>query len=134
MTGRPPAPRTTAPRTPERARPAAYGDFQKPDPLAGDVIMDSTARLLASRRPLPVREERSRSQRRKKEGRKEGRQEQSAQRQEKAAAKPAPKAEARRNRDRGRSRRPMEPDLHKHGQKDSTEQPSLMKPYYLNDD
>ena len=34
----------------------------------------------------------------------------------------------------GRSHRPMEPDLRKHGQKDSTEQPSLMKPYYLSDD
>ena len=123
------------PRRPERAQPV-YDDFQKPDPLAGDVIMDSTARLLSSRRPLPVREDRPRSQRRKKEERKGQRQEQTAQKQEKAApkAQPAPKAEARRHKDRGRSRRPMEPDLRRHGQKDSTEQPSLMKPYYLNDD
>ena len=98
--------------------------------------MDSTARLLSSRRPLPVREDRPRSQRRRKEERKGQRQEQTAQKQEKAAPKagPAPKAEARRNRDRNRFRRPVEPDLHRHSQKDSTEQPSLMKPYYLNDD
>ena len=117
------------PKKPERARPV-YDDFQKPDPLASDVIMDATARLLAPRRPLPVREERPRNQRRK-------RQEKQEQRQAKPAPKPAPapKADARRGgRDRGRSRRPMEPDLRKHGQKDSTEQPSLMKPYYLSDD
>ena len=117
------------PKKPERARPV-YDDFQKPDPLASDVIMDATARLLSSRRPLPVREERPRNQRRK-------RQEKQEQRQAKPAPKPAPapKADARRGgRDRGRSRRPMEPDLRKHGQKDSTEQPSLMKPYYLSDD
>ena len=117
------------PKKPERARPV-YDDFQKPDPLASDVIMDATARLLSSRRPLPVREERPRNQRRK-------RQEKQEQRQAKPAPKPAlaPKADARRgSRDRGRSRRPMEPDLRKHGQKDSTEQPSLMKPYYLSDD
>ena len=107
-----------------------FADFRKPDPLASDVIMDATARLLSSRRPLPVREERPRNQRRK-------RQEKQEQRQAKPAPKPAlaPKADARRGgRDRGRSRRPMEPDLRKHGQKDSTEQPSLMKPYYLSDD
>ena len=117
------------PKKPERARPV-YDDFQKPDPLASDVIMDATARLLSSRRPLPVREERPRNQRRK-------RQEKQEQRQAKPAPKPAPapKADARRGgRDRGRSRRPMEPDLRKHSQKDSTEQPSLMKPYYLSDD
>ena len=98
--------------------------------------MDSTARLLSSRRPLPVREDRPRSQRRRKEERKGQRQEQTAQKQEKAApkAQPAPKAEARRHKDRGRSRRPVEPDLHRHSQKDSTEQPSLMKPYYMNED
>ena len=123
------------PKKPERARPV-YDDFQKPDPLAGDVIMDSTARLLSSRRPLPVREDRPRSQRRKKEERKGQRQEQTAQKQEKAApkAQPAPRAEARRSKDRGRARRPVEPDLRCHGQKDSTEQPSLMKPYYLSGD
>ena len=35
---------------------------------------------------------------------------------------------------RGRAGRPPEIVLRSNGQKDSTEQPSLMKPYYLSDD
>ena len=117
------------PKKPERARPV-YDDFQKPDPLASDVIMDATARLLSSRRPLPVREERP--QRRKREEHKGQRQGQEQPRQGKPA--PAPGSGSRRKKSRGRAHRPVEPDLRRHGQKDSTEQPSLMKPYYLSGD
>ena len=124
---------------PAPARPAApkpaFGDFRKPDPLASDVIMDATARLLAPRRPAtrpaaepPVREEHKKRQRKKKKP--------AAQAQPAPAPAPAPKAAGRqKNRRGGRDRgRPMEHTLRSNGQKDSTEQPSLMKPYYLSDD
>ena len=126
----------TAPARPAAPEPA-FADFRKPDPLASDVIMDATARLLAPRRPAPrpaaeppVQEEHKKRQRKKK----------------KPAAQPAPaptpvpapapKAAGRKkNRRGGRDRgRPVEPTLRRSGQKDSTEQPSLMKPYYLSDD
>ena len=59
-----------------------------------------------------------------------------AQAQPAPAPAPAPKAAGRqKNRRGGRDRgRPMEHTLRSNGQKDSTEQPSLMKPYYLSDD
>ena len=124
----------TAPARPAAPEPA-FGDFRKPDPLASDVIMDSTARLLAPRRPAtrpaaepPVREEHKKRQRKKKKP--------AAQAQPAPAPAPAPKAAGRqKNRRGGRDRgRPMEHTLRSNGQKDSTEQPSLMKPYYLSDD
>ena len=124
----------TAPARPAAPEPA-FGDFRKPDPLASDVIMDATARLLAPRRPAtrpaaepPVREEHKKRQRKKKKP--------AAQAQPAPAPAPAPKAAGRqKNRRGGRDRgRPMEHTLRSNGQKDSTEQPSLMKPYYLSDD
>ena len=53
------------------------------------------------------------------------------------AAEPLHKEEPRRKKNRGskgrRPGRPPEVVLRSNGQKDSTEQPSLMKPYYLSD-
>ena len=125
----------TAPSRPANQE-TAYTDFQKPDPLASDVIMDATARLLAPRRSParpaaePLAQEHKKRRRKKKP----------AAQAAPAAPTPvketsAPKTAAKRkkgHRDRG-PRRPMEPTLRSH-QKDSTEQPSLMKPYYLSDD
>ena len=123
-------------------------DFYRPNPLDSDVIMDATARLLAPRRPVhaspaaPARPERSseHSGRRRK---KKNNQVQAPKAERTAQPAPvqkqqppAPKKAANRpessKKRRGRSGR-HEPDLdaHRHQPKDSTEQPSLMKPYYL---
>ena len=131
---------------PERtARPAAggYGDFHSRDPLVDDVIMDATARLLAPRRPVaaapaPAAEGPAKPKRRKKK------KPATAPAAPVEAAKPARPAAAskpargqqpskpNRNRGGGGRRGPM-PELRKDHLKDSTEQESLMKPYYLND-
>ena len=131
-------------------------DFDRPDPLAGDHIMDATARLLAPRRVSltpsaprhgKAREEEREQNRRKarQEGRRDGqaRKGKAAQEARKKSAAPAQperkrkeapapqtrKEDGRRNRRRDRPRGlPPEP---KRQTKDSTEQPSLMKPYYL---
>ena len=131
-------------------------DFDRPDPLAGDHIMDATARLLAPRRvsltPSAPRHNKAREEEReqgrrkaRQEGRRDGqsRKGKAAQETQKKAAAPAqperkqkeapaPKAKkesGRRNRRHDRPRGlPPEP---KRQTKDSTEQPSLMKPYYL---
>ncbi|WP_297212352.1 DEAD/DEAH box helicase [uncultured Flavonifractor sp.] len=120
------------------ARPAPqpeYTDFHRPDPLASDVIMDATARLLAPRRPAaeaPAQEREKKQRRRKKPAPPPPAPVREAA-PSREASKPSPgRKKERRNRDRG-GRRPGEPTLHSH-QKDSTEQPSLMKPYYLSDD
>ena len=114
-------------------------DFHRPNPLDSDVIMDATARLLAPRRPAhtspaaPARQERDggRGGRRRK---KKGGQAQPApaQKQPPAPKKAEGRPEGGKKR-RGRSGGRHEPDLdpHRHQPKDSTEQPSLMKPYYL---
>ena len=124
----------TAPAHPAAPEPA-FTDFYKPDPLASDVIMDATARLLAPRQPVqpprtpavePLAQGEKKKRRRKK---------QSAPTQPAPAPIPAPKTAGRKKQRRGRDRgRPMEPTLRNSSQKDSTEQPSLMKPYYLSDD
>ena len=124
----------TAPARPAAPEPS-FSDFQKPDPLASDVIMDATARLLAPRRPAsrpavePLAQEEPKKRQRKKKKK-------PAAQAQPAAPAPAPKASGRKKERRGgRDRgRPMEPTLRRSGQKDSTEQPSLMKPYYLSDD
>ena len=128
-------------------------DFSRPNPLAGDHIMDATARLLAPRKPLNMQDaslsHRSapRSRRKERRGEKEPRVE-AVQTKEKAkekakakSAPPAPKkkeepvsgkkksARPDRRRDRG-PRGPIEP-MRSNRVKDSTEQKSLMKPYYL---
>ena len=125
----------TAPARPAAPEPV-YDDFQKPDPLASDVIMDATARLLAPRRSPARPAAEPLAQEYKKKRRKKKPAAQAAAEAPNPVKEPlAPKSAARRkksHRDRG-PRRPMEPTLRSH-QKDSTEQPSLMKPYYLNDD
>ena len=124
-------------------------DFSRPNPLAGDHIMDATARLLAPRKPLNMQDSplshRSASHSRRKERRseKEPRVE-VVQSKEKGKAKSAPSAAKKkeepvsgkkksarpdRRRDRG-PRGPIEP-MRSNRVKDSTEQKSLMKPYYL---
>ena len=117
----------TAPARPVQAE---FADFHKPDPLASDVIMDATARLLAPRgraQAVPKKDKPV---------------EQPAKKRKKAArppeppAKPEPQAARKRKgggRHGGRGR-PPEVTLRTNGQKDSTEQPSLMKPYYLSHD
>ena len=119
-------------------------EFDRPDPLAGDRIMDATARLLAPRRltlsPVSSREEHGRPRKRsagqaaqprqKSEGQK-GRSAHTAPQAE--SRKPAPSKHKKSSQGRGQDRRrsfqdPPRPTGHP---KDSTEQESLMKPYYL---
>ena len=138
-------------------------EFERPDPLAGDRIMDATARLLAPRKvnltpaPQPKREEppkQSKNNRRRR-GKKPaqtapaGASQDSpvkkqapakqTQKQEKPA-KPVQKQERsvkqtpKQERDRRRGDR-RGPDFSGRSRtKDSTQQASLMKPYYLNQD
>lgn len=131
----------TAPARPSAPEPE-YTDFYKPNPLASDTIMDATARLLAPRRPLrqpprPAAAEAAPAPAEKKKRRcKKKPAAQAAPAapvavKEEPVSKPAPKQKKER-RDHG-PRRPMEHALRSR-QKDSTEQPSLMKPYYLSDD
>lgn len=138
------------------AAPAAPAvDFVKPDPLASDVIMDATARLLAPRRSAPsapaAQPEKaegsgSGSKRKRRRSHKKPAQKQAqAQPQstpavelpqpKKAAGAPAPQPKKKRSRGRGYDRpRPMERSRYAH-QKDSTELAgSVIKPYYLSDD
>ena len=145
----------TAPARPSAPEPET-GDFRRPDPLASDVIMDATARLLAPRK-LPQRAEKPRRKEqppKEQQGRKgrpapkeqpagpekrpaqgqpagKGRKTQGRQNQ---PQQPAPAKSGRKKRGGGRAGRPPEVVLRTNGQKDSTEQPSLMKPYYLSDD
>ncbi len=119
---------------PERtagASQSGHGDFRRPNPLGEDRIMDATARLLAPRhttasapakkkRPAAAAEPHARpahSGRGKK-------------REEQKPYAPAPSAKKRQDRGRGYHRGPTMP-LKSGSVKDSTEQPSLMKPYYL---
>ena len=134
----------TAPTRPAVPDPA-FGDFRKPDPLASDTIMDATARLLAPRKPLARPEgERRRDKAPQPEAasRKEGKGRRQPRKQDNLPAeKPAKSSRGtpparegkKRGAGRGRGGRPPEITLRSNGQKDSTEQPSLMKPYYLSD-
>ena len=125
-----------------------YHDFHRPDPLSSDRIMDATARLLAPRKPAakpePVKaeegESRSRRRKKKKKGGENAVPQSQAERKVREAqppkAAPAPKAQSKRRHDRGhgpRGGRPMMP-MKSGAVKDSTEQPSLMKPYYIEHD
>ncbi len=127
---------------------ADYGDFNRPDPLGEDRIMDATARLLAprprmfSQRPeAPAPERRARKKNKSAAGPAAEPQERPAQggrgkrREEGKSAVPAPVQAVKKRHDRGRGHRagPVMP-TRSSSVKDSTEQPSLMKPYYLNDD
>ena len=146
----------TAPARPVQTE---FADFHKPDPLASDVIMDATARLLAPR-PLTLGgQEQSRRSKRKKPAHKS--QERSAQTQRAPKQQPAAQEDQngkagkngksakaakgeknarqgrkdrtapREKRSRGGYQRGLPPEPHRQ-QKDSTEQPSLMKPFYIN--
>ena len=132
---------------PERTAGEGWGleeDFHRPDPLASDHIMDATARLLAPRSTGKAksarggearREEQGRNSRRKKGGDKpaakahEGKPQEAKGHEAKSSAK-------KKRRDRGAFRGGRGPVLPmKSGAvKDSTEQPSLMKPYYIEHD
>ena len=147
----------TAPRTVPPAEPVSPA-FRR-DPLAGDVIMDATARLLAPRTSSRTVREKSAGQKRKKPAQEPAQEPKSA-RQAKPARKPKePKTEQKTRRGKERAtasalevlngggqkkrrrggnapRRSGGPELapRSGAVKDSTEQPSLMKPYYLSDD
>jgi len=125
----------------ERAAPAV--EYYR-DPLAGDVVMDATARLLAPRKPQlsssPQTAAKPRDARRKGAPRKQeaGRQAKNSPIQARPVRQPpAPKSSGRKDARPARGRRggPMEVTLRLGNQKDSTEQRgSLMKPYYFNPD
>ena len=113
-------------------------DFHRPNPLDSDVIMDATARLLAPRRLTltPVaREERGGKEdrpgkgRHKQGGKKQGQGQPASRQAEKRPSAPRQEGRAGASRKGGRRGRPEEPQ--RPHPKDSTEQPSLMKPYYL---
>ena len=137
-------------------------EFERPDPLAGDFIMDATARLLAPRRPARVtpmipqaepkqEKEKGTRRRRKKKPAAAPKQQEANKRSEptpKAAAnkaaqaKPAPKkaeppkAKPEQSKPVRRKERPRREgeQPNRSRTKDSTQQKSLMKPYYLSDE
>ena len=120
-----------------------FADFRKPDPLASDVIMDATARLLAPRpraqAPKKPKAPKQAAKAPKAEAVQPQGQSRKANKKKAApAAEPLHKEEPRRKKNRGskgrRPGRPPEVVLRSNGQKDSTEQPSLMKPYYMDHD
>ena len=120
-------------------------EFHRPNPLDSDVVMDATARLLAPRRPVspppPVSEEPSggrhtagkRKKRRSPVKPAPAREEiQPGRSGEARAAQPSPQKRADQKKRRDHSRRRGTPEApHRSHPKDSTEQPSLMKPFYL---
>ncbi len=136
-------------------------DFRKPNPLDSDVIMDATARLLAPRRPVtasapvkpgqkkqaapaPAKQETvpEADQPKKKKSKKKKKKPaapQAAPKAEEKQGQPAPKAaqpakpSAKKKQSRRNDRpRPVEAPPRSDRQKDSTQQKSLMKPYYIN--
>lgn len=113
------------------------------DPLAGDIVMDATARLLApkklartvEKKPVPQQTQAREGGRRKKAA--EPKKEPSPPAKVQSAKAPAEQSGKRRNGrgNGGRRGGPMEVTLRLGSQKDSTEQQgSLMKPYYFNPD
>jgi ATP-dependent RNA helicase RhlE len=120
-------------------------NFQRPNPLDSDVVMDATARLLAPRRPLlsgllpkPAEKKKQPEQSKPKPQKAEEPQKDKRPRPKKSAkAEDAPTPQQRKKRAGKPQRRgrPMPPDPPRKNQpKDSTEQASLMKPYYLDID
>ena len=126
-------------------------EFDRPDPLAGDHIMDATARLLAPRKSTLSREgsaaSRRAAPRKRRRGNAGGEGEPRAAGKEKSQRTAAPAEAGRKKRSeageskarpaarspkkhRGGPRGPIEP-MKSNRTKDSTEQHSLMKPYYL---
>ena len=119
------------------------GEFSRPDPLSSDHIMDATARLLAPRkrslRPEPRSQEGGASQSRRRRGKSQGEGASQPARRVREAQPPkaAPAPAGKKRRDRGHGPRGGRPPVlpQKSGAvKDSTEQPSLMKPYYMEHD
>ena len=127
--------------------------FHHRDPLEGDVIMDATARLLAAKPVYHYYKPNSNAASHKKKGRggekkakaapveKAPQAAQAAQRRKspkKGAPAPAQKASGSLHRPprpgRGRGRIPPRVEPPKSRQKDSTEQQSLMKPFYIEHD
>ncbi|MCI9187810.1 MAG: DEAD/DEAH box helicase [Oscillospiraceae bacterium] len=105
-------------------------DFQRPNPLDSDVIMDATARLLAPRRvsltpAAPAAKKTQSKPNLQSKAPVKAPSKPKARPQAKAAQhRPKPQAQMPR---RGRAPEPQRPRA-----KDSTEQPSLMKPFYIN--
>ncbi|MGM9578947.1 MAG: DEAD/DEAH box helicase [Evtepia sp.] len=134
---------------PQEAAPVV---FAHRNPLEGDVIMDATARLLASK-PVyqyykPPKAEHHASQGKKKKGKKEGALKEEAAPKVSLPAEKAGKAHHRQGPKKGvpaplnkthskrsnRGRIPPRVEPPKSRQKDSTEQKSLMKPFYIDHD
>ncbi len=132
-------------------------DFYKPNPLDSDVIMDATARMLASRRSAlhtagkrrelekprrqsgqaPRQEEPKRDQPAKqKKKTKRSKAGKSGQDSGAAAAQSVlpPSLSGKKKRRRDDRPRPIEAPLRSNRQKDSTEHKSLMRPYYISHD
>ena len=156
----------TPPSAPKRGvRPGALLDtgdampnteFQRPNPLDSDTIMDATARLLAPRRSLLSsllpKSEKKQPKKKAEEPRKakQAKTEQAKKTQKPAKAEPPKKAQKavkqeasrkaapasqRKKSSPRRNRRTTPPEPPRKNQpKDSTEQASLMKPYYLDID
>ena len=127
----------TVPRDP--AMPTT--DFYKPNPLDSDVIMDATARLLASsRRPSAQGQKQpGRAARKEQPARQEEKTRQSKSGRSgggKAGAQSVlpPSLSRKRKRRRDDRPRPIEAPLRSNRQKDSTQHKSLMRPYYIGHD
>ena len=132
---------------PERTAGAAketHGDFYRPDPLSSDHIMDATARLLAPRKrnlrpevsPKESPSGQERSRRRKKGGGQSAPSQAVSKAREAQPPKSSPAPGGKKRRDRGHGGRGVRPaaPMKSGAVKDSTEQPSLMKPYYVEHD
>jgi len=116
----------------QERRPDPSGEFRRPDPLAGSAVMDATARLLApKRRPAAPQPSTGREPSNKRSGTPKNQQARQTSRKKAApehrsgrpAASKGPQTAGRHGLELRNTR-----------QKDSTEQPSLMKPYYLERD
>lgn len=116
----------------------ATDNRRRPNPMDSDVILDATARMLAPRsggRPTAQEPSRPQSGTRNSPPKKQQPAPQERARQGSAPQKPAAAPDTRRRPGgRGKGGRPPEVQLRGSNQKDSTEQPSLMKPYYINRD
>ena len=119
---------------------AGYEDFRRPDPFSSDRIMDATARLLSPRsapaqkgRVQAPQERVGKKHRRKKSSSAQSVSPAPRPREEKASA-PAPAPKKRQDRGRGHRGGPAPLPMKSGAVKDSTEQPSLMKPYYIEHD
>ena len=118
-------------------------DFVKPNPLDSDVIMDATARLLAPRPKVQAQPQAQAQKKRDREAPKpapprprQGKKNKKQGAPPRPAAEPAlpPSLSGKRKPRRDGRPRPVEAPLRADRQKDSTQQKSLMRPYYLHDD